>query len=80
MPRETFYPASNDEPDCRVEVRWSKERFLQVGTTKHFVDPCADVSSQEWWEGQWVDLDRQTINDLIRVLRRARDQAFGRDE
>lgn len=31
--------------------------------------------------GGWhVDLDRAGINDLIRVLRRARDQAFGRDE
>lgn len=31
--------------------------------------------------GGWhVDLGRQQINELIRVLRRARDQAFGRDE
>lgn len=31
-------------------------------------------------EGFWVDLDRAGINNLIRNLRRARDQAFGRDE
>lgn len=31
-------------------------------------------------DGMYVDLDRRGINDLIRVLRRARDQAFGRDE
>lgn len=31
--------------------------------------------------GGWhVDLDRHRVNELIRVLRRARDQAFGRDE
>ena len=31
-------------------------------------------------EGFYVNLDRRGINELIRVLRRARDQAFGRDE
>lgn len=30
--------------------------------------------------GHYVQLDRSGINDLIRNLRRARDQAFGRDE
>lgn len=30
--------------------------------------------------GFYVELDRGGINDLIRILRRARDQAFGRDE
>jgi hypothetical protein len=32
------------------------------------------------WEGQFVDLDRQQINHLIRQLRIARDQAYGKDE
>jgi hypothetical protein len=31
-------------------------------------------------EAGHVHLDRRGINDLIRHLRRARDQAFGRDE
>lgn len=30
--------------------------------------------------GLWATLDREGCNRLIRVLRRARDQAFGRDE
>ena len=30
--------------------------------------------------GIYIDLDRAGINRLIRNLRRARDQAFGRDE
>jgi hypothetical protein len=30
--------------------------------------------------GFYVDLDRDAINRIIRNLRRARDQAFGRDE
>ena len=32
------------------------------------------------FNGWHVDLDRSQVNDLIRVLRKARDQAFGRDE
>jgi hypothetical protein len=32
------------------------------------------------WAGQFVDLDRHGLNQLIRSLRRARDQAYGRDE
>jgi len=30
--------------------------------------------------GLYATLDRESINNIIRVLRRARDQAFGRDE
>lgn len=30
--------------------------------------------------GLYASLDRDAINNIIRVLRRARDQAFGRDE
>ena len=32
------------------------------------------------WRSQSVNLDRDTINRLIRELRAARDAAFGRDE
>jgi hypothetical protein len=35
------------------------------------------VFAQDGW---YIDLDRNAINKLIRDLRRARDQAFGRDE
>jgi hypothetical protein len=31
-------------------------------------------------DGWFIDLDRYGLNNLIRNLRRARDQAFGRDE
>ncbi len=33
-----------------------------------------------WADGFYVSVDRNGINKLIRNLRRARDQAFGRDE
>lgn len=48
---------------------------------------CVTVSSEErehecpvLFGGIYVQLDRRSINELIRKLRRARDQAFGRDE
>lgn len=31
-------------------------------------------------QGWYVNLNRYQVNELIRILRRARDQAFGRDE
>lgn len=41
----------------------------------------AEASRRKTWaDGFYVTLDRNGINDLIRHLRRARDQAFGRDE
>jgi hypothetical protein len=39
-----------------------------------------DVVSHGGYAGLWADLDRRGCNELIRVLRRARDSAFGRDE
>ena len=32
------------------------------------------------FDSLWCDLDRHEINKLIKVLRRARDSAYGRDE
>ena len=41
----------------------------------------ADADKVRWlMSGLYTTLDRNAINDLIRYLRRARDQAFGRDE
>lgn len=37
-------------------------------------------TSAPWYQGVWANLDRKGCNDLIRILRRARDAAFGRDE
>lgn len=59
-----------------VQVGWSREvEHVQVVTMSR--DP---VTFETKWEGFYVDLDRSGINALIRNLRRARDQAFGRDE
>jgi hypothetical protein len=39
-----------------------------------------DTVSHGGYLGLWSDLDRHGINQLIKVLRRARDSAYGKDE
>jgi hypothetical protein len=79
MPKEIIKSEMEfpDEEPFQIEVRWNKEGYeptLQVATT----DPSADLFSRE--SGLFVDLDRNKVNQLIRILRKARDQNFGRDE
>ena len=65
---------SDPLPAFRIEVGWDRHGFVQVATT----DPEAELGTRE--SGLYVDIDRNGVNDLIRLLRKARDQAFGRDE
>lgn len=59
----------------QVKVGWNKETGdVQIATVNEDADPFSAEG------GLYVNLDRRGINDLIRHLRRARDQAFGRDE
>lgn len=87
MPKEivvSHWPVLYDEEGRQVpmdeqglaQVGWSAEaEHVQVVTLSR--DP---VSYETKYEGYYVSLDRRGINELIRHLRRARDQAFGRDE
>ena len=60
-----------------VQVSWSREaEYVQVVTFSR--DPVTFESNSD--DAYWSELDRRGINELIRHLRRARDQAFGRDE
>lgn len=61
-------------PSFRAEVCWGTNDYVQVAT----VNPDAPLGTVE--SGLYVDLDRRGINDLIRLLRKARDRAYGRDE
>ena len=73
-----------------IEVRWGRE-----DGTVQIVSRAEDAYGGRWAEdvapdilrtdvhftdGYFVNLSRTAINQLIRNLRRARDQAFGRDE
>lgn len=86
-------PWGEDYPAVSVvQVTWSREaEYAQIVSkavhrADHSdIDPpgehkecCGDSIS--YTKGMYVTLDRRGINDLIRNLRRARDQAFGRDE
>src|SRR5690242_21353067 len=57
--------------------RFTGDRFVPEPTPEEIK---AGASPIHYTDGMYVDLDRRGINNLIRNLRRARDQAFGRDE
>lgn len=67
-----------------VDVLWNREGgMVQVVTKATDADGgrwAADSPETHFTDGMYVDLDRAGINRLIRNLRRARDNAFGRDE
>lgn len=74
MPKELIHSATTRDGSAdssRIQVGWSREaQYVQVATN--------DGSSE--LAGQFVSMDRDACNKAIRVLRRARDQVFGRDE
>lgn len=90
MPKEIVYSdllphGEKDPARAIVEVGWTREHDVQIATR------CIRADDEEVYDfdpgkpipverGYYVDLGRRQINDLIRNLRRARDQAFGRDE
>lgn len=89
MPKEKInHP---DEP-FSVEVNWHRDAsHVQIASTTRPIDgdtplPLAklveswDDDTKELATGLFCTLDRYRVNELIRVLRRARDQAFGKDE
>ena len=86
MPKEYIESCEGpfDGAPFAVRVGWSREaEYVQIAT----IDPEGETLSDSGGKnevkvegGNFVDLDRRRINDLIRLLRRARDQAFGRDE
>jgi hypothetical protein len=90
MPRERIV---SENSGLDVEVSWGREGgYVQVATTCPDLDRAVTVAKEivEFkaahpdetllTTGYHADLDRARINELIRTLRKARDQAFGRDE
>ena len=83
MPRETVM--GDDRDGTEVKVGWDQHGNVQIGVgavgSFSFVEPLpAGVSVGGPYTDLWVSLSRHGCNELIRKLRRARDQAFGRDE
>lgn len=77
MPKEVIHPSvprSEGEPIGDVAVHWDRDTQVQVSVTRH------EGGDAPKWSIHSEPLTRVQINDLIRVLRRARDQAYGRDE
>lgn len=82
-------------PDSRLELSWQRDQYCRLATT-HWTGngdpdtaitylaeqaPRTEVNEDALaWPGQWVDLNRDQINHLIRQLRTIRDQVFGKDE
>lgn len=59
-----------------LTVSWNRDHGIVQLATREGGD--IDESKRERG-GYFVDVDRSTVNGLIRTLRRARDQAFGAD-
>jgi hypothetical protein len=75
MPKEliqAFDERGDGQLPIAVSVTWQRDRDVQLASI--------NMSRQDETEGWYGTLDRHAINRLIRVLRRARDQAYGRDE
>lgn len=78
MPVERVYEEYKGNPTRVVAVAWGRDSTVQVATAPVPAEGSAGVEIDTG--GEFVTLNRIQINDLIRTLRRARDQAYGRDE
>lgn len=83
-------------PGFDVTVAWNRDGVVQVTTVAEDADerlrnwvevdlgriPTNSVPGTifKTFDGWHADLDRAGVNRLIRVLRQARDAAFGKDE
>jgi hypothetical protein len=81
MPKERFDNADQhgDSKQFHTELRWDRLGYCQIATLKENPEPPAGAIPLPGTEGWFVNLDRASINRLIRALRKARDQAFGAD-
>lgn len=84
MPKEYVDSRWNEPSKNRFKIGWNKEvGHVQIATVNPEAEMLSNAEGTEVGarEGGWyVDLDRDGINRAIRMLRRARDDAFGKDE
>lgn len=85
MPKETVkYPKY--EGDWRTEQQTKHGTALHIGWTRGgdavqlLVTNFSGETDDDEVEPQVIILTRRNVNDILRRLRVARDEAFGRDE
>lgn len=67
-----------DHPGLVLQIRWGRDSaHVEVATVN---EDGAELEPTPEGNGWFVQLSRYGINEAIRILRRARDQAFGKDE
>lgn len=57
-----------------ISVRWGRHKEVEIGVHEFEISTGAIVS------GHFSSFDRDGLQDLLRTVRKARDQAFGKDE
>lgn len=91
MPKEVIFDKNRDQNEKYfVRLGWDKEaeyvRLATVNSDGGLMLPDTTKTKTELkpydteTPGWFVSLDRTGINRLIRALRKARDDSFGRDE
>jgi hypothetical protein len=95
MARHNIYPTPNPDgtdAENRLELHWQRDGGVQLASTAWMGEAGKPDTVIEYlpsddkgdtyraWDGPFVDLTRSQLNHLIKQLRVARDQAFGRDE
>jgi hypothetical protein len=74
MPREKI--VHNKFRMFDTEVSWSRDsNYVEIGTTIPDYKTFDEMNLGEY-DGIWNELDLQELNKLIRVLKKARRQAF----
>lgn len=61
----------------RLHVGWTKNRHVEVAVINSLVESAHPGDAAGGW---FMQVDREGCNRAIRALRKARDDAFGRDE
>lgn len=86
MPKETTYAEANmveghgNVTFKSADVSWHRDAgIVDVGITARQLDGPA-IGETDPEHSAYASFSRHAVNKLIRDLRRARDQAFGRDE
>ena len=83
MPKEIILNArvgfpDEDSREPLVELSWQRDlEYVQIATFARHPESKETIGRDD---AQFVTLERHGINKMIRVLRKARDQAFGKDE